>query len=139
MNSKKISFSNKLENLEFVRNEVSSFLKNSCSGKILNRIVLSIDEAISNSIEHGFRENEISEIQIEMKLENHEAEFIIIDSGIEFDPTKKDKLDIDSHLEIGEDGGVGIHIFQKIMKVNYKRIQNQNYLTLKKNLGEEND
>ena len=139
MKSKKVSFTNSLSNLEFVRTEIISFLKESCSDKILNRIVLSIDEAISNCIEHGFIEGEISEINLEMILEEKIAKFVLVDSGIEFDPTKKESLDIDTHLEKGEDGGVGIHIFQKIMKVKYQRQENKNILTLSKNLGEENE
>lgn len=139
MKSKKILFPNSLSNLEFVRTEIISFLRGNCSDKILNRIILSIDEAVSNSIEHGFHEGEISEIILEMNLEEKTAKFVLIDSGIEFDPTKKEKLDIDQHLEIGEDGGVGIHIFQKIMKVKYERKKNKNILTLSKNLGDENE
>ncbi len=139
MKSKKISFTNSLSNLEFVRTEIISFLKGFCSDKILNRIVLSIDEAISNCIEHGFKEGEISEIDLEMNIDEKLAKFILVDSGIEFDPTKKESLDIDKHLEIGEDGGVGIHIFQKIMKVEYERINNKNSLSLSKNLRDENE
>jgi serine/threonine-protein kinase RsbW len=131
----KIYFDNKLEELSVLRSEIEAFIGSSINSKTKNRIILSLDETVSNVIEHGFPNGELSRIQLEMSQDENEITFVLEDSGIEFNPLSKKEVDIDEHLERGEDGGMGIYIVQKIMKVEYeKRTEGGNRLTLKKNL-----
>ena len=62
-------------------------------------------------------------------------EFIIIDSGIPFDPTKKEEVDITMSAEERPIGGLGIHLVREIMDtVNYEYKDNKNILTLSKKI-----
>ena len=61
--------------------------------------------------------------------------FTITDSGIPFDPTQKEEVDITLSAEERPIGGLGIHLVRQIMdEVKYERINNQNILTLVKKL-----
>ena len=61
--------------------------------------------------------------------------FIIVDSGLAFDPTKKEDVDITLGVEERSIGGLGIHLVRQIMdSVNYERIKGKNVLTLTKKL-----
>jgi sigma-B regulation protein RsbU (phosphoserine phosphatase) len=61
--------------------------------------------------------------------------FTITDSGIPFDPTKKEEADISLSAEEREIGGLGIHLVRQIMdEVLYERKDDKNVLTLIKNI-----
>ena len=61
--------------------------------------------------------------------------FTITDSGVPFDPTQKEEVDITLSAEEREIGGLGIHLVRQIMdEVKYERTNNQNILTLVKKL-----
>jgi serine/threonine-protein kinase RsbW len=136
----KIYFDNSLENLSVLRSEIEAFIGSTIDNKTKNRIILCLDEAVSNIIEHGFPNGEQSKIELEMKQNELEIIFILEDSGIEFNPLERKQVDVDEHLELGQDGGMGIFIFQKIMSIEYaKRTGGGNRLTLKKNYLEINE
>jgi serine/threonine-protein kinase RsbW len=127
-------FRNQLSELEACRKKIDEFIGIELDSKTKNRIILSLDEAVSNIIEHGFPDATESLISIFIQLDTEKILFHLEDSGIAFNPLDAKPVDIDEHLEIGEDGGVGIHIVQKIMNVEYQRIENKNRLTLSKKL-----
>ena len=59
--------------------------------------------------------------------------FTITDSGVPFDPTKKEEVDTTLSAEEREIGGLGIHLVRQIMdEVSYERIDDKNVLTLVK-------
>ena len=138
---KKISFQfpNKLSILAEVRDKLNEFIGVDLEGILKSRIILSIDEAVSNIIEHGFPDKKDSLITLYIQLEKNRIIFILEDEGIPFNPLSRNTVDLDEHLERGEDGGMGIHILQKIMNIEYERIHFKNRLTLTKNLIEESE
>ena len=59
----------------------------------------------------------------------------IIDSGVPFDPTAKEKADTSLSAEERQIGGLGILLVRELMDtINYERINGQNVLTLIKKL-----
>ena len=59
---------------------------------------------------------------------------MIIDSGVAFDPTLKEKADTTLSAEDRQIGGLGIHLVREIMDtINYIREGGKNVLTLIKN------
>jgi serine/threonine-protein kinase RsbW len=134
----RFQFVNKLSELDNCRNNIEKFIDNAIESKTKNRIILSVDEAVSNIIEHGFPDFSESMISIFIQLSKEKIIIVLEDEGIAFNPLEAKPVDIDEHLEIGEDGGVGIHIVQKIMHIEYERINFRNRLTLSKNLTKEN-
>ena len=61
--------------------------------------------------------------------------FTITDSGVPFDPTKKEEVDTTLSAEERPIGGLGIHLVKQIMdKVIYERTEDKNVLTLVKRI-----
>lgn len=137
MRETKFQFTNQLSELANVRSIIDKFIGTEIDTKLKNRIILALDEAVSNIIEHGFPDSKESEIALNVLIDKEKIQFILEDEGIAFNPLEAKPVDIEEHLEIGEDGGVGIHIVQKIMQVEYERIHSKNRLTLSKNFTEE--
>ena len=62
----------------------------------------------------------------------------ITDSGIPFDPTKKEEVDITLPADQRPIGGLGIYLVRNIMDtVEYQNINNQNILILRKELNKQ--
>lgn len=106
-----------------VRELVSSVLaESSIEGKARNMIVLAVDEAIANIMEHATDNKLDSDIKIELcvKSDNEKFQIIIRDSGKRFDPTGIDEVDVKMHLKSGKKHGLGIFLIRQIMdEVNY--------------------
>jgi NOL1/NOP2/fmu family ribosome biogenesis protein/anti-sigma regulatory factor (Ser/Thr protein kinase) len=87
--TKKIQIPNKLSCLHHVRRGARIFLNDSVNEKWQFRLVLALDEAISNIIEHGFPLPKKSKIELEMNRTENGFTFIITDSAIPFNPIEK--------------------------------------------------
>lgn len=85
--------------------------------KTSNMIVLAVDEAIANIMEHATDNNLDSDIKIELciRADREKFQIIIRDSGKRFDPTGIDDVDMKSHLEAGKKHGLGIFMIRRVM------------------------
>lgn len=129
---KVVKIPNNLDSLYLVRREVKTFLIDDFPLDAVGKVIFCIDEIVTNIIEHGFPNKTNSLIQVRMIKTSKDLKFIITDSGIPFDPTKK-KSDTLKHLyESGSDGGFGLRSVKKIMTVEYRRLEPEslNELTL---------
>lgn len=105
--------------------------------KLIAELNLILDELITNIIEHGNCQEE-SAIDIRLVKGDTEITLIVADEGAHFDPTITPVPDISLPLEERKSGGVGIHLVRSFCNTcNYKRVDNKNILTLKKQLPEE--
>jgi serine/threonine-protein kinase RsbW len=96
---------------------------------------LVLEEAVSNVIFYAFKDKEEHEINIMICRNDHSLVIEIHDEGVPFDPTLKQKPDLTLPVEERPIGGLGIFLISKIMdNVSYKRIDNENVLTLTKNI-----
>ena len=60
---------------------------------------------------------------------------MLVDTGVEFDPTKAPESDITLSAEERPIGGLGIFLIRQIInEVRYERIDGKNILTLEKKL-----
>jgi len=74
-------------------------------------------------------------VDIEAILRKGQLDFIVTDSGMPFDPTRKPEVDINASLEDRPVGGLGIHLVRQLMdSVSYRREDGKNILTLIKML-----
>jgi len=137
----RLHLKNSLEELSFFREEAEKFIGNSLNSKNKMRVILSLDEILSNIIEHGFPDRTESFIEAEMTLYPDRIICVFTDEGIPFNPLSAPEVNINEHLDRGEDGGMGIHIVRKIMKASYEFTSDKkNRLTLIKELkGEDNE
>ena len=91
-------------------------------------LIMSLNLALEEAVTQG-------DVCIKTTANETQIEFIIIDSGIPFDPTKKEEVDITMSAEERPIGGLGIHLVREIMDtVNYEYKDNKNILTLSKKI-----
>jgi sigma-B regulation protein RsbU (phosphoserine phosphatase) len=75
------------------------------------------------------------DITINMLFDGHTLHFQIIDEGVAFDPTSKQKADTTLSAEDRQIGGLGILLLRELMdSINYERTDGKNVLTLIKKL-----
>ena len=80
-----------------------------------NRIILAVDEAISNIIEHGYESDRNGRIEIEVDSSLTRYTVAIRDSGRSFHPEQIETIDIQNHVRKGRRNGLGIYIMRQIM------------------------
>ena len=96
---------------------------------------LAIEEAVVNVMEYAYPPGTEGNVEIEAVANEKRLKIIISDSGIPFDPTKKEKVDTTLSAEERPIGGLGIHLVREIMdSVNYEYRDHKNILTLRKQL-----
>jgi len=102
------------------------------------KLNLALEEAVVNVMKYAYPDQENMPVDIYQTAKDGEITFVIDDSGIEFDPTKKDNPDITLGAEERSLGGLGILLVKQIMdEVYYERADGHNRLTLKMNLKNE--
>ena len=134
--TKKIQIPNKLSCLHHVRRGARIFLYNNVNEKWQFRLVLALDEAISNIIEHGFPTPKKSKIELEFIRSEDGFTFIITDSAVHFNPLERIKnyQELSSKMKTE---GFGLLLLNSILKISYKKGENQeNILVLEKLFSE---
>lgn len=105
------------------------------SPELVFNLNLSLEEAVSNVILYAYPEGEHQTISLAARKEGSQLVFVITDSGREFDPTQAPDADITLSAEDRPIGGLGIFLIRQMMdKVEYRRIEGKNVLTLGKEL-----
>ncbi len=96
---------------------------------------LVMEEALSNTILYGYKDDLLHLIKILFDKSGEELVITIIDDGCEYNPTEKKDPDITLSAQEREIGGLGIFLVKTIMdSVIYKRIEGKNYLILTKKI-----
>ena len=118
----------------------SSFIKSAIAKlgietSLARQLRLAVEEAVVNVIEYAYPIGTDGDITIKMMSDGHILRFQIIDAGVPFDPTKKDKTDTTLSVEDRQIGGLGILLVRELMdSINYEREDGKNILTLIKTL-----
>lgn len=118
---KRLSISARLSELSAVRKAVSDFIGDGLNDIERGRVILAIDEAVSNVVVHGYNYDESKIIEIDMESAPDSFKFIITDFAGEFNPLNSVAADIENYHESGQDSGLGVDIYKRIMKVQYMR------------------
>ncbi|MCX7702558.1 MAG: ATP-binding protein [Planctomycetota bacterium] len=136
--------SNMTENLATVRKFVMDTLADAgVSEKVVRKIILAVDEAVTNIIRHAYEEFSKGTRTIDIKLCTYPArkcvEVTLHDSGKEFNPDEVKTPNMDEHIRLRKKYGLGIFLIRKVMdEVNYMfRTGEENILRMVKYL--END
>ena len=120
---------NDTQYLVTVREEVTKVVGQSAfSARDQKLLIVAVDEAITNIMEHAYDNDLEGELDVELILEADATRFevIIRDSGKEFDPTAVDIPDITAHIRKGQRHGLGIFLIRQIMdEVNYNFVQGE--------------
>jgi serine/threonine-protein kinase RsbW len=108
--------SNDTRHLSSVREFISTLTRNSSLGaEDSNRVILAVDEAVSNIIEHGYEEHVEGTIEIEVESDDSKFQILIRDSGKSFNPTSLDMPDVIDHIRQGKKKGLGIFLMRQVM------------------------
>jgi serine/threonine-protein kinase RsbW len=101
-----------------------------------NKIILAVDEAISNIIEHGYGPDQEGSIEIEIEADPRTFKIVIRDQGAQFAPDGKGDVNIEQHVAAGKKKGLGIFLMRRIMdEVHYTYHDNKgNELVLIKHI-----
>ncbi|MBZ0310627.1 MAG: ATP-binding protein [Anaerolineae bacterium] len=114
---------------DFVREKAAGF---NLSQEVLEDVILAVNEAATNVIVHGYKEEQ-GIIQIEIRgEETGGCQVCIRDEAPLFDPTRIPTPDLSLPLEKRPFGGMGVHLIRSLMdEVKYNiTIQGNNELTL---------
>jgi sigma-B regulation protein RsbU (phosphoserine phosphatase) len=96
---------------------------------------LAVEEAVVNVIDYAYPAGQEGEIEVRMMFDGETLKTVIIDSGVAFDPTAKERADTSLSAEDRQIGGLGILLVRELMdSINYERADGQNFLTLIKKL-----
>ena len=130
----KISILSDLGFLTEVRTFVSEMLiKSTMPKEHENKIILAVDEAVSNVIEHGYDKSHNGDIEIEIESNEERFAIYIRDSGRTFDPNSMNDIDISKNIKEGKKRGLGIFLMRRIMdEVRYTYKEDKNELMLVK-------
>ena len=128
--SKKAIFRANYENLE----KISDFIQSLCDHAGLSEstkyiIQLSVDEACSNIIEHGYISSmeQNRTIECECKITNNELIIQLHDYGLPFNPIELPNPELSTDLEKRARGGLGLFFIKQYMdKVIYKYVSRSN-------------
>lgn len=121
-------------------NSVRRFLMGICEQESLdegtiNEVVLAVEEALLNIIEHSHHYNPRHRLQISVKFGPRELVLRIRDQGDPYDITRKEGLSIHSSMLRGRKGGVGILLIRNLMdELIYRSARSWNELKMVKKL-----
>jgi len=81
----------------------------------INALTISVDEACTNIIKHGYRDTPSGSITMNVQVKNDRMIVELIDHGICFDPNQVSDPNISHYIKNGKKGGLGIFIMKKFL------------------------
>ena len=104
------------------------------------KLQLAVEEAVVNVIDYAYPNDIEGSIEVRMMSDGQSLKIVIIDSGVFFDPTAKEKTDTTLSAEERQIGGLGLLLVRELMdSINYEREEGKNILTLIKKYNNENN
>jgi anti-sigma regulatory factor (Ser/Thr protein kinase) len=139
MSNKKYEFlvPSKGEYLGAIRKEITGIFETENVDKDLSfKLVLCIDEAVTNSMEHAHQWNEELKVKILLNIKKDLIKIKIYDQGAhEFNPFERKEIDLDEHKKKKKKRGLGWHIIKNVMDdIKYKHLEHGNLLVLTKTI-----
>lgn len=112
---------------EFIENKAQNF---GLDSKIINQIILAVDEACTNIIKYTHKYDDKNTIEVTIFNAKDEIKVIIFYKGDGFDPNKVKNPDMIEYFKNYKVGGLGIPMMRKFMnKIEYQH-QNPDLNTL---------
>lgn len=100
-----------------------------------SQVQLAVEEAVVNVMNYAYPEKGRAFVTVKAMSDGHELRLVVIDSGVPFDPTKKEKADTSLSVEDRPIGGLGIFLVRELMdSINYERVDGRNILMMIKNI-----
>lgn len=118
-----LHFANSAEEAPRIARRIEYYLHDKkISDSIINKILLCVDELITNIIAHAYTDKQEHAVLLDCKVIDNTIELELRDDGVPFDPTTQTRPDVKLSLENRDIGGLGIHLVMTLMdKVEYQR------------------
>ncbi len=117
------------------------FIENACQGhpgispEALYDLKLSVDEACTNIITHGYAGMNPGSVMVSLTLGPQQVTMCITDFGHPFEPSAAPRPDLEAALEDRPMGGFGLFfIYETMDEVDYETSEDGNCLTLVKRI-----
>ena len=99
-------------------------------------IRLAVEEAVSNTIRHGYVDSREHLIRVRATLEDGRIRLEIEDDARAFNPLEAPLPDVSLPVEEKTPGGLGILLLRSVMdRVEYRRSADRNILTMVRSIG----
>jgi serine/threonine-protein kinase RsbW len=111
-----ISITSDTRYLSVIREFISRMIRQSALAREEeNKLILAVDEAVTNIIEHGYDNVTNGPIDIEVEYDDAIFRIYVRDSGKRFNPETISDPDIMEHVRLGKKKGLGIFLMRQIM------------------------
>ena len=102
------------------------------SAALLFRVLLALDEVVTNIVRHAFHDDDVHEITITIAADAGVVTVVVTDGGRPFDPHTVPPADLHAPLEHRPIGGLGVHLVRSLAQdMAYQRTDDRNVLTLR--------
>lgn len=99
----------------------------------INALTISVDEACTNIIKHGYSDIQSGSITMNVSVKSDRLVVELIDQGKSFDPKQASDPNISQYVQNGKKGGLGIFIMRKFLDdIQYVKAKQGNILRLVK-------
>ena len=115
------------EHLALIRDFVGAIgAKSGLDENEITKIILAVDEAVANVIEHAYGSDDTREVTIRAVLDEETVTFEIIDNGRGFDPGLVRPKDLEQLVKERRSGGLGLRLIRTVMDdVKYQIVPGQ--------------
>ncbi|MFC5498077.1 ATP-binding protein [Caenimonas terrae] len=104
--------------------------------RVINSVILMLDELITNVVMHGFRDSGEGSIEVTLAIEDGCVAATVRDSAPAFDPFSIPEADTSLDAEDRGIGGLGVHFVRKMSDgYGYRRDGDINEVSLRKRLS----
>ena len=113
----KFSITSEYHNISMVSTKIKKFLKEQKIDKdVIDPVLISLMEALNNSIEHAYLEKPGNNIDIIVGVSKTKISIDILETGIPRTNFEKPKLQFDpDDLSTAPEGGMGLYIIDNLM------------------------
>ena len=130
-----IALVNDLKEITRVAEQIDEFCASrAIASEVAYAINLALDEILTNTISYGYDDDEPHRIEVSVHPEAEALVIVIVDDSAAFDLSNAPTPDIGASLEERPLGGLGLFLVHQMMdSVKYRREEERNVVTLKKN------
>ena len=132
-----LTFANRADEAPRMAHRVEHFLnEKKISPALINKILLCVDELITNIIAHAYTDHNEHAVELICKVSNEIIMLELRDDGVPFDPTKQARRPTaGASLENTSIGGLGLHLVTSLMdRVEYEHEGDYNVLRVYKGI-----
>lgn len=108
-----------VEELDRIRGFVQQYGEQVLAPGLLDDLVLAVDEAVANVVEHAYEGSAVPVsgqlIRIEAAVYADRYAVSVMDRGAAFDPASLPPVDLEAHFRAARKDGLGVHMIRRLV------------------------